>query len=76
MLPSKKCAHYSQFSVLLMEDIFIGSQIREVLNDKLFDELTLNELREWEALKSGCHDFLDITRVSEDQEFIERFLQA
>lgn len=48
----------------LKEDIFVGSQIREMLKDTGFEELlNLKEPRAWEAFKSVCSGFLGYTRI-------------
>ena len=61
----------------LKEGIFVGSQIREVLNDTDFEELlNLKELRAWEAFKSVCICFLGNTRVPDYQACIEKLLKS
>ena len=58
----------------LKEGIFVGPQIREVLNDTDFEELlNLKELRAWEAFKSVCSGFLGNRRVPDYQACIEKF---
>ena len=57
----------------LKEGIFVGPQIREVLNDTDFEELlNLKELRAWEAFKSVCSGFL----VPDYQACIEKLLKS
>ena len=59
------------------EGIFVGPQIREVLEDTDFEELlNLKELRAWEAFKSVCSGFLGNTRVPDYQACIEKFLKS
>ena len=64
-------------AVKLKEGIFVGPQTREVLKDTDFEELrNLKELREREAFKSVCSDFLGNTRVPDYQACIEKLLKS
>ena len=43
----------------IKEGIFVGPQIREVLNDEEFaDNLNMKELRAWNAFQTICKNFL------------------
>lgn len=59
------------------EGIFIGPQIREIVNDPAFDMiLTGNEKRAWEAFKGVVHGFLGNKRDDNYTALVKELLQA
>jgi hypothetical protein len=59
----------------IMEGIFVGPQIREITNDKIFYSI-LNEveLAAWTAFKDVCSNFMG-NKVDNYQEIVEKLLQ-
>ena len=63
--------------VKLKEDIFIGPQIREIINDDLFAHLlTETEKSAWLTLKADCLHFLGNVTAENYKQLVEQLLNA
>ena len=61
----------------IKEGIFVGPQIREVLNDDEFaDNLNVKELRAWNAFQTICKNFLGNVRSADYVGYVETLLQT
>ena len=61
----------------LKEGIFIGPQIREIINDDLFEQLlTETEKSVWLTFKAGCLNFLGNLKAEKHKEIAEDLLNA
>ena len=61
----------------IKEGIFVGPQIREVLNDDEFaDNFNMKELRAWNAFQTICKNFLGNVRSADYVGYVETLLQT
>jgi len=61
----------------IKEDIFIGPQIRELMQDKQFDEnLNGTERNAWLSLTRICKDFLGNHKAAKHQDVVQDLLTS
>jgi len=61
----------------IKEGIFIGTQIRELMQDKQFDEdLNKSERNAWLSFKRNCKDFLGNHKATNYQDVVQDLLTS
>jgi len=61
----------------IKEGVFIGPQIRELMQDKQFDEdLNETERNGWLSFKRICKDFLGNQKAANDQDVVQDLLTS
>jgi len=58
------------------EGIFIGPQIRELMQDKQFDDLNETEINAWLSFKRICKDFLGNQKAAKYQDVVQELLTS